>query len=48
MSKPKPVEVRTNKRAYTVIDPGPGKCVVWEKGEKVISIQPVGKKNGKS
>jgi hypothetical protein len=37
-----PIEVTTNKRSYTLLDPGPGKPKVeWLPGEKVIEIKPV-------
>lgn len=37
-----PIQVTTNKRAYTLLDPGPGKPKVeWLPGEKVIEIIPV-------
>ena len=38
----KPIQVTTNKRSYTILDPGPGKPKVeWLPGEKVIEITPV-------
>jgi hypothetical protein len=39
MSKKNPViEVHTNKRSYTHLG-DPGKRVVWQKGEKIVSAE---------
>ena len=35
----KPIQVTTNKRSYTILDPGPDKPnIEWLPGEKVIEI----------